>query len=146
MKAKDLFPYWPDVHEDLVRCMRFTPDSVLDFRPTPVQMSVWEQYVHIIQVQEYYNNVLGGNALYPQYAREHLPCMEAITAKYEQVYAFTRGYLDTWDLQKLKKIRFDRYDGHWVLTHVYEHAIHHKAQVLVYFRLLGLDPEQRFKE
>jgi uncharacterized damage-inducible protein DinB len=33
-----------------------------------------------------------------------------------------------------------RYTAHWILDHVQEHEIHHRAMLNLYLRLLGVEP------
>jgi uncharacterized damage-inducible protein DinB len=33
-----------------------------------------------------------------------------------------------------------RYTLHWILDHVQEHEIHHRAQLNLYLRLMGIEP------
>jgi uncharacterized damage-inducible protein DinB len=32
------------------------------------------------------------------------------------------------------------YTVHWILDHVQEHGIHHRAQLNLYLRMLGIEP------
>ena len=147
MRARELFPFWDDVHDDLVRCLDFADG--LGFRPTPPQMTIAEQFRHVITVEEYWQNVLERKTpLYHEYTEAELPGKAEIAAKLEAMHARTGALLDSWDAEAVAKTTFRMRDGavsaHWILNHCYEHAIHHKGQLMVYFRLMGKDPGGRF--
>lgn len=149
MKAKDLFPFWGDVQEDLLRCLELAAPAQLGFRPTPPQMTLGGQFRHVVTVEEYWQNVLERcEPLHRDYEEADLPGKAEIRAKLGQLNARTNRILDAWEAERVRSLVFPTRGGsvtaHWILNHCYEHAIHHKGQLMVYFRLLGRDPAERF--
>ena len=75
------------------------------------------------------------------------PDTATLLALIERWHEPTQRWLDrpAAELGRLVRRRLDdgserSYTVHWILDHVQEHEIHHRAQLNLYLRLLGVEP------
>jgi uncharacterized damage-inducible protein DinB len=55
MKASDLYPYWEEIHEDLIESLSWLPEEILDFKPLGSQQRSIRQLVgHMIDRERYW--------------------------------------------------------------------------------------------
>lgn len=127
------------------------PDSSLNFRPTEGQMSVQEQIQHLA------GNVFGLSRRFLAYepasfdeealrvrlsaetlSRQELVQLlnDAFAYGTEAVYSFPR---EDWD-KVVPNFFVGPRSRRTIIYLLQDHATHHRAQVLVYMRLLGLKP------
>jgi uncharacterized damage-inducible protein DinB len=75
------------------------------------------------------------------------PDHDALLALLERWHEPTRRWLDREPAELARVFHRRLPDGsertytlHWILDHVQEHEIHHRAQLNLYLRLLGIEP------
>lgn len=150
--ARTLFPYWGDVHRDMQRVFAILPPDRLSFRPHPALMTLGQLAVHIAAAEDYWAKVIrsGGTGVVYAEPKELLP-LDEVKRRYEAAHGETERILDDYDVGQLEAVKMTTprgrtYDGRWMLNRVYEHAIHHKAQLLLSLRLAGIDPATRIQK
>ncbi len=156
------FPYWDTrIRPFLLRSVQALPVEQFDFKPRPEMYTARQLIVHIAEAEHgWITNVLdGGNfedwtvpALPPAQGWElaiGAPDHAALVALLERAHVRTQFWLDQ-PIARLDRI-FTTHplDGpartftlHWILDRMQEHEVHHRAQLNLYFRLMGLEPPE----
>ena len=152
------FPWWDtQVRPGLVRLVLALPEKDFDFQPRPELMTARELVVHIAEAERaWIHSVLEGapdeDWVVPKDdpaqgyrlvidAPHHASLLELL----ERWHQPTLAWLDRPESDLTVEVappnkQGRRYTAHWVLDRVHEHEIHHRAQLGVYLRMLGIEP------
>lgn len=127
------------------------PDDKLTFRPTENQMSVQEQIQHIAgnmyglsrRFLDYQPKGFDEDALRAKLSAETLTRKE-LTNLLSDAYAFGEAAINNlpderWD-EEVSNFFAGPKSRRVIIYLLQDHATHHRAQVLIYMRLLGLTP------
>jgi uncharacterized damage-inducible protein DinB len=140
----DIVPIWRRLNEQLVDLIAHVPDEHLDWAPKPELWSFRRLFLHLAAARDewMFRAIDDGE---PGTGLD----LEART-KEELRHALQR----TWwrvertisDQSRLAATYRDRWwaeapprTGHWVAFHLLEHDIHHRADMLLYLALLGIE-------
>ncbi len=115
------------------------PESAMEFRPSPRSRTVLEQFEHQVQSEgRWMTNMLGIDAGDPNPAEK---TKQAYIEKYRGDAArrleILRSKPDEWWREKTTFFDVVRSRA-WVVTRRINHSTHHRAQLIVYLRVLGL--------
>jgi len=157
------YPYWDAQYRPytLEAVNRF-PAAQLDYKPKPDMLTARQIAIHIAEAENSWirNIVEGGEdvkwedcvvlAEDPAQGFRSLvdaPDHASLRALLERSHEPVSRWLDrpAAELGRVLHRRFDdgserSYTLHWILDHVQEHEIHHRAQLNLYLRLLGIEP------
>jgi uncharacterized damage-inducible protein DinB len=147
---------WHDVRQGLIEEVENIPEERFDFRPTPEVMSVTEQVHHILEVALMMTGELTRpdtdfqRAPWPELLDLYAAPVRAATGKPElldllrtTIDEAEQQFLEAGELQMLQYIR--RFDGEqgtrlaW-LQHGIAQEMYHRGQLVLYERLLGIEP------
>lgn len=142
---------WHNSRDYTLELLAEIPADSLDFAPTPDQMTFREQLQHI-----------SGNMIFlPQRFLDYKPAdfdleaakaqmsnkalsKEELAALISAAYAYAEAALTALDDERLEeKVDFftgDKKTRRQILWLLQDHATHHRGQVIVYARLLGVKP------
>lgn len=115
------------------------PDSAMDFRPAPKSRSVIEQMEHQVQSEgRWMTNMLGIETGDPNPAEKtKRSYIEKYRSDASRRLETLRSKPDAW--WREKTAFFDVWRSRaWVITRRINHSTHHRGQLIVYLRLLGL--------
>ena len=119
-------------------------DNVLLKSPVQTGRSLGDIIMHLIRSLEYYTQGLSINVCKPlDYTLEKYSTSSDVKELYKKVFTKTKTYLNEIDRETLD---FTHEGGNRqakrvdVLLEMLEHSIQHRGQILVYFRLLGIEP------
>ncbi len=115
------------------------PDSSMDFRPAPKSRSVLEQFEHQVQSEgRWMVGMLGIDTGDPNLAektkRGHA---EKYRADAQRRLEILRTKPDAWWKEAATFFEVSRSRA-WIFTRRLNHSTHHRGQLIVYLRLLGL--------
>jgi len=115
------------------------PDSAFDFRPSPKSRTVLEQFEHQVQSEgRWMAAMLGIDTGDPHPAEKTKRAyIEKYSSDARQRRALLRGKPDDWWREEVSFFDVLRSRA-WVLTRRIAHSAHHRGQLIVYLRLLGL--------
>lgn len=130
-----------------LQTLEFVPEEKLGWRPAEKAMSFGEQLLHIARVEQFYSNgFFGGVWRFEMFSE---PPGELTKPGLKQRLEESRAYLFT-QLGGLDPKRLDEIvtvpnvPVEWPLRgwlwYLLEHELHHKAQLAVYLRQLGVVP------
>jgi len=154
------YPFWDAQYRPyLLMALEALPADRFDFKPRPELLTAHQILVHIAEAERgwLYNVVQGGS--YEEWVVEHedpaqgwktvieAPDHAALHALLETWHRPTQRWFDSPASELSRVIAYRpkqgperRYTLQWILDHVQEHEIHHRAQLNLYLRLMGIAP------
>lgn len=154
------YPYWDAQYRPyLLLALDALPADRFDFKPRPDMLTAHQTIVHIAEAEHGWIHGIVGGGPYEEWVAEHEdPAQGWKTLRNAPDHAALRTLLEEW--HRPTQLWFDRpaselsrvityhpkeggerrYTLHWILDHVQEHEIHHRAQLNLYLRLLGITP------
>ncbi len=119
-------------------------DEVINQEPVPNGRPLGEIVLHIIRSFEFYSRGLAKNVWKPlNYHLETYSSEKRMKKLFNDVILKSREYLDSIQSSDLYEIvkGFNRETTKIeILLEMLEHSIQHRGQILVYYRLVGIEP------
>ena len=154
------YPYWDAQYRPyLVMAVEALPVEGFDFKPRPEMMTARQIVLHIAEVERWWvhHHIDGGDyedwvVELPDAAQGYreahaAPDHAALLAALEEWHQPTQRWFDRPASELARVITYRPAEGpersgtlHWLLDHVQEHEIHHRAQLNLYLRLMGIRP------
>jgi uncharacterized damage-inducible protein DinB len=137
------------------KALRMVPPGQLDFRPTPVSMSVRELSVHTYQAIYALTHAAATGA-FQQADLDALPFdparaerVEDILAYGRQVRDYVRGAVAAMSEEDLTRMTKNEVGppsapGYASMSMAYEEALHHRGQLMLYLRMMGVAPPRPY--
>jgi len=143
----DILSTWANLNDMLIALVDAVPDDRMEWSPKPELWSFHHIFQHLAEAREQWmvRAIADGEPNIDVYANVH--SRDEIKAAFRQTWErisrtfSNQGRLDAtykdkwWDKAPLR-------DGHWVAFHLLEHDIHHRADMLIYLALLGIETPQ----
>jgi len=154
------YPYWDaQFRPYLLLALDALPAEHFGIKPRPDMLTAHQTVLHIAEAEHgWMLGVVEGQA-YEEWVVEHedpaqgwktlydAPDHASLRALLEKCHQPTERWLERPVSELGRVISFTpkeggerRYTLHWILDHVQEHEIHHRAQLNLYLRLLGITP------
>ncbi|HVP13973.1 MAG TPA: DinB family protein [Terriglobales bacterium] len=155
------FPYWDSqIRPFLLNAIAALPDDRFDFKPRPEMFTAHQVALHVAEAERgWIHHVLEGGP-YEEWILEHEnPSLGWVTAHgghdrasllsaLAEWHAHTRRWFDQPAAELGTLVHYQPQDGsaqrhytvHYILARVQEHEIHHRAQLVLYLRLMGIQP------
>jgi uncharacterized damage-inducible protein DinB len=157
---RSFYPYWDAPYRPYLRsAVEALPREHFDFKPRPEMLTAHQVIVHIAEVERSWIHVDVDGGTEESWVDRHpdpaqgwrtliqAPDHAALLRLLEESHRFTQRWLDrpASELGRIVTVRLPDggardYTLHWILDHVQEHEIHHRAQLNLYLRLLGIKP------
>lgn len=157
---RSFYPFWDAQYRPfLIHAVRALPAERFDFKPSPELMTAHQMILHIAEAERgWIHNVVDGGT-YEEWTVPHedpaqgwvtvhdAPDHAALLATLEEWHRPTQRWFER-PASELARVIVNRQPGgperactlHWILDHVQEHEIHHRAQLNLYLRLMGIEP------
>lgn len=152
MKAAAYFPFRHEVRAGTIEAVRGLTTDQLEWRPGGGVHSILGFLRHIAQSEDWWiqAGVFGRHDFTPR-RKVDLPDLESTLSYLQETRAATEEILESWPAERLQESRpvppgfrgADRGSElslHWILGNLYDHERHHRAQIYLYLRLMGLEP------
>ena len=157
---RSFYPFWDAQYRPyLLMAVDALPPEHFDFKPSPAMLTAHQIIVHIAEAERaWIVSVVEGNPD-DEWVSEHAdasqgwktvidaPDHAALHRLLEEWHRPTQRWLDrpASELGRISKRALPdgsvrEYTLHWILDHVQEHEIHHRAQLNMYLRMLGITP------
>jgi len=154
------YPFWDEQYRPfLLRAVEAFPDDRLHWKPRPELFTAHQMILHIAEAERgWIHHVVEGGPDEEWIVPHHDPAQGWVTVvdapdraalldRLETCHRATQRCFDRPEAELGRVLSRTRDDGsiqrftlHWILDHVQEHEIHHRAQLNVYLRLLGIEP------
>ncbi|MGH7680407.1 MAG: DinB family protein [Candidatus Eiseniibacteriota bacterium] len=154
------YPFWDTQYRPfLLLAAAAIPPERFDFKPRPEMLTAHQIMVHIAETEiGWIDGAVEGKPV-KDWVVQHedpkqgwvtvvdLPDHPALHAALEQAHKSTQRWLDKPSSELSRVVTWRgaadverRATLHWVLDHLQEHEIHHRAQLNLYLRLMGIEP------
>lgn len=157
---KAFYPYWDAQYRPyLLDAVRLLPPDRFDFKPRPEMMTARQVVLHIAEAERYWIQHVVDGGPYEDLVVEaeapgegfvthyDAPDHNALLFQLEEAHRHTQRWFGLAPSNLARSFPRRRMNGetqtntlHWILDHVQEHEIHHRAQLNLYLRLIGLTP------
>jgi len=154
------YPFWDAQYRPyLLLALDRLPREQFGFKPRPEMLTAHQIVLHIAETERgWMNHVVGGGPdeewVIPHEDKAQgwvtvfdAPDHDALRAVLEREHRLTQGWFARPASELSRVITHQRPDGpvrrftlHWILDHLEEHEIHHRAQLNLYLRLMGIEP------
>ena len=154
------YPYWDAQYRPyLLEAVHRFPEAQLDYKPRPEMLTARQVIVHIAETERgWIHAVIDGGSEEDWVVPAANPAegwrtvidatdRSALLVLLERWHEPTKHWLErpAGELGRVIDRRLPdgserSYTAHWILDHVQEHEIHHRAQLNLYLRLLGIEP------
>lgn len=145
MLTRAYFEQWELVRGGTEATAQLVPDDRLDFRPHPDMIPLGELLRHMVgAVYFLLRRRLGRPLEIPAEIKEKRPLDRAgFLAQLKATGALVRQALEELNPEDLEKPAYEENGRAWsvgyVVWHIGEHEIHHRAQLKMYLKLIGVD-------
>jgi uncharacterized damage-inducible protein DinB len=157
---RSFYPYWDAQYRPyLLAALDALPRDRFDFKPRPEMLTAHQLVVHVAEAERgWMHNIVAGGT-YEEWVVEHQdPARGWKTVIDASDHAALRALLEEWHRPTQRwfaqpaselgrVIAYQPAQGperhytlHWILDHVQEHELHHRAQLNLYLRLMGITP------
>ncbi len=157
---RSCFPFWDAQYRPHLRmAVDALPREHFDFKPTPAMLTAHQIIVHIAEAERAWIHMVVEGHPHEEWVTElpdpsqgwrtviDAPDHAALQRLLEEWHRPTQVWLER-PLSELGRIitrtlpdgSVRTYTLHWILDHVQEHEIHHRAQLNTYLRMLGIAP------
>ncbi|MFI5371798.1 MAG: DinB family protein [Candidatus Eisenbacteria bacterium] len=157
---RSFYPYWDAQYRPyLLMAVEALPREHFDFKPRADMLTAHQTIVHIADAEHFWmRSVIEGDPE-ESWVVEHeepaqgwrtvidAPDHAALLGLLERGHRPTQRWFDrpASELGRLVTLKLPegterQYTLHWILDHVQEHEIHHRAQLNIYLRILGITP------
>ena len=158
---KASYPFWDAQYRPfLLEAVRLLPHTEFDFKPRPELLTARQVILHIAEAELWWvRTILDGEPALPDDVVAHAdpaqgwmtvydaPDHNALLFRLEEAHRHTQRWFGLPAAELARTRMRKRPDGtervmtvHWILDHVQEHEIHHRAQLNLYLRSMGLAP------
>jgi uncharacterized damage-inducible protein DinB len=155
--VKAYFPYWDSYFRPyLLDAVDLLPAEHFDFKPRPDMLTARQVILHIAEVERMWVHHVWEKQPYEDFVVAadvgwktvyDAPDHNAMKFVLEEYHRHTQRLFGLPASELEKKTTRTRRDGateeytlHWILAHTEEHEIHHRAQLNLYLRMLGITP------
>jgi len=154
------YPFWDARYRPfLLQAVEALPVERFDFKPRPDLLTAHQLILHIAEAERgWIHHVVEGGP-YEEWVIDHEDPTQGWVTVYEAPdHVALLGVLEEWHrhtqhwfaqpARELGRVFTEQREGrpdrrftlHWILDHVQEHEIHHRAQLNLYLRLMGITP------
>ncbi len=157
---RSFYPFWDAQYRPfLIRAVAALPVERFDFKPRPEMLTAHQLVVHIAEAERaWIHHIVEGGTDEEWVAPHQDPAQGWVTVCDAPDHASLLALLEEWHrptqrwlgraASELGRVFTHqrpqgperRFTLHWILDHVQEHEIHHRAQLNFYLRLMGIEP------
>jgi len=146
MTKMALLKYWENVRKLTMKLFDLFPENSFDFRPVETVRSVAEQFDHILVVELYTRiGLISGEWSLAPFNSERDISRSNLRKKLYDEHLKTLGLLrliPEGRYMKTYETPFGMLTGEVVIHEAIDEEIHHRGNLYVYLRMLGIEPPQ----
>jgi uncharacterized damage-inducible protein DinB len=157
---KAYYPFWDAQYRPyLLEAVRRLPAEHFEYKPRPEMLTARQVILHIAEAERWWIHHVVDGEPYEDFTAPHEDAAQGYVDLYEAVdhnallfpleeyhrhtqrwFGFPAKELDRVIVFRGQGGAEHRFTLHWILDHVQEHELHHRAQLNLYLRLLGITP------
>jgi uncharacterized damage-inducible protein DinB len=135
-----LMEFWRDVRRDIRECLKATPDDCFSWAPKEGMLTFGQLYAHLSTAIDWWcTKFIQDSGLWvsaDQVPKERASLEQRLLQSFSRVERFAGSA----DLANKYAYENRTVTGAWILLHLYEHDVHHRAQIKTYLRQNGIAP------
>jgi uncharacterized damage-inducible protein DinB len=142
----DVVPFWSGLNDQLIELLDVIPDDQMNWSPKPELWNFRGILIHINNTRHnWLNSVVKDGQPTPDVLQQG-QTREGLREQFGVSWARLERFLS--DPARLDAMYEDDWDGsvrlsgHWIACHLFEHDVHHRADVFHYLALLGIEHPQ----
>jgi len=160
---KGHYPFWDSYYRpSLLAGLDALPADRFDFKPRPEMLTARQVVLHMAETELWWVHHIVDGEPFGDYTLPHddraqgwveaydAPDHNALRFVLEEAHRHTQRWFGfpARELDRvIPHVRPDtgeerRFTLHWILDHVQEHELHHRAQLFTYLRLMGITPPE----
>ncbi|MFZ5827262.1 MAG: DinB family protein [Bacillota bacterium] len=152
MKAADFFPLRHEVRAGTLQAVRSLSPEHLEWKPAGGVHSIMGWLRHIAQSEDWWiqAGVMERHDFVPRRKGQLLE-LDQVLAYLEETRGTTERLLQEWPAEKLSEqvpvppgflgaYRGPKLSLHWVMGNLFHHELHHRGQIYLYLRMMGIEP------
>ncbi len=142
MTLDQFFQHWEQIHQDTLVTIAKFQDAELPFRPYPDSWTAGQVMLHIADAEQFwYQQVImqavDDGADYAPADYPNIAAIRALLAAVHQRSLTILAGLTLDDLPQTRPFREAAFSLNWIIWHVIEHEIHHRAELSLMLGMLG---------
>lgn len=136
----DVTPTWARFNDQFIRLVDYIPDDKMDWSPKPELWNFRGILLHVVSARDnwLHRDVKDGleapDVLRTVHTKGEI--QQALRRTWERLAAFLH---DEAKLDATYTTPWETTNGHWLAFHALEHDVHHRADILHYLALLGVE-------
>ncbi|MGE5674577.1 MAG: DinB family protein [Mycobacterium leprae] len=152
MRAADFFPFRHEARAGLLQAVRSLPPEHLEWKPAGGIRTCADWLRHLGQMEDWWiQSVVQGRPDFRPLPRHALGERREMLAYLDFTRGQTEALLQEWPAAMLGETR--RVPGpfrggptgpdvtlHWIMHNIFTHEVHHRGQIYLYLRLMGIEP------
>jgi uncharacterized damage-inducible protein DinB len=144
VKAADLFPFRHELRAGTLKAVSHLPDAHLEWKPSGGLHSILGWLWHIAETEDrWVQSVAAGRPDAEPRRKPRLAGREEALQYLGATRAATEGLLQEWDSERLwevRSVRGTQVSLYELFHRLFQHEVHHRAQIYLHLRLMGLEP------
>jgi uncharacterized damage-inducible protein DinB len=145
ISAHSLLDYWREVRADIQRCLAATPENLLSWAPQTDMKTIGQLFVHLATAVDWnMTNVVGDGGEWVHSDKLPSDDRKKLSEHLNKSFERLERLISNSDLTKTYKFKNKTVTGAWLMIHLFEHDIHHRAQIKAYLRQNGITPPETF--
>jgi uncharacterized damage-inducible protein DinB len=141
----DIVPVWANLNDSLIRLVDYVPDDKINWSPKPELWNFRGILLHIAAARDGWLTGAMNDGVDPGGVWRTVRTRPQIQDAYRRTWGRLESFLSS---KTLLDARYETADpgeppdmksGHWIAFHLLEHDIHHRANILDYLALLGIE-------
>jgi len=150
--AAELFPWRHEVRAGTLQAVQKLAPEHLEWKPAGGVHSIMGWLRHLAQSEDWWiqAGVMGQHGFVPR-RKAQLADLDQVLAYLAETRGSTERLLQEWPAERLAESVavppgfMGTYRGptvtlHWLMGNLFNHELHHRAQICLYLRLMGIDP------
>lgn len=159
--VRSCYPFWDTQYRPmLLQAVQALPASQFHFKPHPALLTAHQVILHIAEAERaWMHSIVNRAGEVEEWVVPHADPAQGLVTVYDAPdHAALLGLLEKW--HRVTKEWLDKpaselsrvihytppeleprtYTLHWILDHLQEHELHHRAHLNLYLRMMGVDP------
>ncbi|MEH7115182.1 DinB family protein [Neobacillus niacini] len=149
MVVYDLFNHWDtELHPATLSCINSLNEEQLYWKPKGWHSSVHDLTSHMCCVEWVwiYRNLLERESWDERWKTKHFESIQDVLVYWNEIHKETINLLTNTPINQLNDFHKMPYKHCpevsllWLINHVIEHEIHHRGQIIMLMRMMGVEP------
>ncbi len=139
LPIREVAAFWQRVNDDITALVDSIPDDRMEWSPQPDLWNFRRILLHIASARDYWMGKIVQDGESPPSVYETVRTKDDVREAYARTWDRMRRFLGDPERLAAGYVEDAPVNGYWIALHVLEHDIHHRADLLHYLALLGVE-------